>query len=146
MTPGQITEIVIAKVTEITLKDPSEITLKSKFDDLEIDSFETMELIDQIEKALGIVIPYEWTIGVETVETLVELCQQLIDIQTIISRVLETQPGTIPSGLGADHQRIVDLLMSLGDKFDFDVMDGDAENINTIQDVYSYVRRQIAES
>lgn len=45
--------------------------------------------------------------------------------------------------LGADSLDIVELVMALEEEFDLEISDDDAEKIQTIQDVVSYVKRKI---
>ncbi len=45
--------------------------------------------------------------------------------------------------LGADSLDIVELVMAIEEVFDFEIPDDDAEKIQTIQDVVSYVKRKI---
>jgi acyl carrier protein len=45
--------------------------------------------------------------------------------------------------LGADSLDIVELVMAMEEEFDIEIPDDDAEKIQTIQDVVSYVKRKI---
>ncbi len=45
--------------------------------------------------------------------------------------------------LGADSLDIVELVMAIEEEFDIEIPDDDAEKIQTIQDVVSYVKRKI---
>ncbi len=45
--------------------------------------------------------------------------------------------------LGADSLDIVELVMAIEEEFDIEIPDDDAEKIQTIQDVISYVKRKI---
>lgn len=45
--------------------------------------------------------------------------------------------------LGADSLDIVELVMAMEEEFDIEIPDDDAEKIQTIQDVISYVKRKI---
>ncbi len=44
--------------------------------------------------------------------------------------------------LGADSLDIVELVMAMEEEFDIEIPDDDAEKIQTIQDVVSYVKRK----
>ncbi len=45
--------------------------------------------------------------------------------------------------LGADSLDIVELVMAMEEEFDIEIPDDDAEKIQTIQDVISYVKHKI---
>ena len=45
--------------------------------------------------------------------------------------------------LGADSLDIVEFVMAIEEEFDIEIPDDDAEKIQTIQDVVSYVKRKI---
>jgi acyl carrier protein len=45
--------------------------------------------------------------------------------------------------LGADSLDIVELVMAMEEEFDIEIPDGDAEKIQTIEDVITYVKAKI---
>ena len=45
--------------------------------------------------------------------------------------------------LGADSLDIVELVMAMEEKFDIEIPDDDAEKIQTIGDVFSYVKERL---
>ena len=66
-------------------------------------------------------------------------------IKGIIVEQLGVQPEEVNPGasfiedLGADSLDIVELIMALEEEYDIEIPDEDAEKIQTVQDVISYV-------
>ncbi len=54
-----------------------------------------------------------------------------------------TPQASFIDDLGADSLDIVELVMAMEEEFDIEIPDDDAEKIQTIQDVVSYVKRKI---
>jgi len=56
----------------------------------------------------------------------------------------ELAPGaSFIDDLGADSLDIVELVMAMEEEFDIEIPDDDAERIQTIEDVISYVKEKI---
>ncbi len=54
-----------------------------------------------------------------------------------------TPQASFIDDLGADSLDIVELVMAMEEEFDIEIPDDDAEKIQTIQDVVSYVKRKV---
>jgi len=50
-----------------------------------------------------------------------------------------TKEATFKDDLGADSLDVVELIMELEDEFDLEISDEDAEKINTVGDVVTYI-------
>ena len=79
-----------------------------------------------------------------------------MDAQAMVSRVTEliveqlgvSKEEAVPKAsfiddLGADSLDIVELVMSLEEEFDIEIPDEDAEKIQTIDDVVSYLKERV---
>jgi acyl carrier protein len=52
-----------------------------------------------------------------------------------------TPEATFKDDLGADSLDVVELIMELEDEFDLEISDDDAEKINTVGDVVTYIEQ-----
>lgn len=59
--------------------------------------------------------------------------------QLSVSEDEVTDSASFIEDLGADSLDIVELIMALEEKFDIEIPDEDAEKIQTVNDVFSYV-------
>lgn len=59
--------------------------------------------------------------------------------QLSVSEDEVTDAASFIEDLGADSLDIVELIMALEEKFDIEIPDEDAEKIQTVNDVFSYV-------
>jgi acyl carrier protein len=73
-----------------------------------------------------------------------EQVTELIVEQLGISREQAVLSASFLDDLGADSLDIVELVMSLEEKFDIEIPDEDAEKIQTIGDAISYVKERSA--
>ena len=73
-----------------------------------------------------------------------EQVTELIVEQLGISREQADLSASFLDDLGADSLDIVELVMSLEEKFDIEIPDEDAEKIQTIGDAISYVKERSA--
>ena len=70
-------------------------------------------------------------------------------IQPRVQKIIEEQLGvdtdrvkpeaSFIDDLGADSLDIVELVMAMEEEFDLEIPDEEAENLKTVQDVYSYI-------
>ncbi len=67
------------------------------------------------------------------------------DIKEVVVEQLSVNPDEVKEeskfveDLGADSLDVVELVMALEEKFDIEIPDDEAEKIQTVQDVLSYV-------
>lgn len=61
---------------EIAEKDFANVTEDSKIQELGLDSLNTLELIGEMERELGVQIPDEQLVGIQTVRQLLELVER----------------------------------------------------------------------
>ena len=77
-------------------------------------------------------------------DTLQDQIRSLISEQLGVDHA-EMRPGAkILDDLGADSLDVVELVMALEETFDIEIPDEDAELMNTIGDVESYVSKRVA--
>jgi acyl carrier protein len=72
----------------------------------------------------------------------------LEDVKEVVVEQLNVNPDEIKEDskfvedLGADSLDVVELVMALEEKFDIEIPDDEAEKIQTVQDVLSYVENK----
>ena len=70
------------------------------------------------------------------------------DIKEVVVEQLSVNPDEVNEeskfveDLGADSLDVVELVMALEEKFDIEIPDDEAEKIQTVQDVLSYVENK----
>ncbi len=72
---------------------------------------------------------------------------KIIDIianQLGVDKDIVTPEANIVDDLGADSLDVVELVMALEEAFDMEIPDEDAENIRTVQDIFSYLGKNKA--
>ena len=72
---------------------------------------------------------------------------KIIDIianQLGVDKDIVTPEANIVDDLGADSLDVVELVMALEEAFDMEIPDEDAENIRTVQDIFSYLQKNKA--
>ncbi len=68
------------------------------------------------------------------------LCDQLdLDEEQV------TEDSEVIDDLGADSLDIVDLVMTLEEEFDTEILDEDIENLRTVGDIVKYIEERSAE-
>ena len=71
------------------------------------------------------------------------------DIKEVVVEQLSVNPDEVKEeskfveDLGADSLDVVELVMALEEKFDIKIPDDEAEKIQTVQDVLSYVENKV---
>ena len=76
-----------------------------------------------------------------------------MDLESRVSAIIVEQPGVTKEelypeasfidDLGADSLDIVEFVMAMEEEFDIEIPDDDAEKIQTIEDVITYVKAKI---
>lgn len=72
-----------------------------------------------------------------------EILEQVADViveQLGAEREKITENATFIEDLAADSLDVVELIMSLEEKFEIEIPDSDAEKINTVKDVIDYIQ------
>ena len=69
---------------------------------------------------------------------------ELIVEQLGVSKAEAVPKASFIDDLGADSLDIVELVMSLEEEFDIEIPDEDAEKIQTIDDVVSYLKARVS--
>lgn len=72
---------------------------------------------------------------------------KIIDIianQLGVDKDIVTPEANIVDDLGADSLDVVELVMALEEAFDMEIPDEDAENIRTVQDIFTYLSKNKA--
>ena len=77
-------------------------------------------------------------------ETLENRIRSLVSEQLGVDPAEMTASAKILDDLGADSLDVVELVMALEEAFDIEIPDEDAELMNTIGDVESYVAKRVA--
>ncbi len=73
MTRSELFEMFQRMATEIAEKDFTNVTEDSNIQELGLDSLSTLELVGAMERELGVQIPDEQLVGIQTVRQLLEL-------------------------------------------------------------------------
>lgn len=73
MTRSELFEMFQRMATEIAEKDFNNVTEDSNIQELGLDSLSTLELVGAMERELGVQIPDEQLVGIQTVRQLLEL-------------------------------------------------------------------------
>lgn len=73
MTRPELFEMFQRMATEIAEKDFHNVTEDSNIQELGLDSLSTLELVGAMERELGVQIPDEQLVGIQTVRQLLEL-------------------------------------------------------------------------
>lgn len=73
MTRPELFEMFQRMATEIAEKDFNNVTEDSNIQELGLDSLSTLELVGAMERELGVQIPDEQLVGIQTVRQLLEL-------------------------------------------------------------------------
>ena len=72
---------------------------------------------------------------------------KIVDIianQLGVDKDIVTPGANIVDDLGADSLDVVELVMALEETFDMEIPDEDAEKIRTVQDIFSYLQKNMA--
>ena len=77
-------------------------------------------------------------------EEIAERIKSIIVEQLGVSMEEVTREASFIEDLGADSLDIVELIMALEEEYDIEIPDEDAEKIQTVQDVISYVESRQA--
>ena len=56
-----------------------------------------------------------------------------------------TMEASITDDLGADSLDVVDLVMSIEESFDVEILDEEVENIKTVGDIVKYIENKVEE-
>lgn len=76
MTRGELIKIFQRMASEVAEKDFSHVTEDAAIADLGIDSLGMLELVAAMERELGISVPDEQLVGIQTVRQLLELVER----------------------------------------------------------------------
>jgi acyl carrier protein len=79
MTRPELFEMFQRMATEIAEKDFNNVTEDSNIQELGLDSLSTLELVGAMERELGVQIPDEQLVGIQTVRQLLELVANRMD-------------------------------------------------------------------
>jgi acyl carrier protein len=71
----ELLEMFQKMATEIAEKDFSDVSEDANIADLGLDSLNTLELVGAMERELGVQIPDEQLVGIQTVRQLLELVE-----------------------------------------------------------------------
>ncbi|HEY8429668.1 MAG TPA: acyl carrier protein [Sandaracinaceae bacterium] len=75
MTRSELFEMFQRMATEIAEKDFSNVSEDSSIQELGLDSLSTLELVGAMERELGVQIPDEQLVGIQTVRQLLTLVE-----------------------------------------------------------------------
>ena len=70
-----------------------------------------------------------------------EKVKSIVADQLDVEEEKVTAEASITEDLGADSLDVVDLVMSIEEKFDIEIPDEAVENIKTVGDIVSYIER-----
>jgi len=73
-------------------------------------------------------------------DEIAERIKSIIVVQLGVNMEEVTPEASFIEDLGADSLDIVELIMALEEEYDMEIPDEDAEKIQTVQDVISYVQ------
>ena len=76
-----------------------------------------------------------------------QMQSKVIDIianQLGVEKDVITQEANVVDDLGADSLDVVELVMALEEAFDLEIPDEDAENIQTVKDIFDYLGKVTA--
>jgi acyl carrier protein len=102
----QILAIVIEKVAEQKSIDASEISIDSKFEDLEVDSLDAMEILFELEEELDVDIPDTAARSMRTMSDVVEGLGKLVRGEEIVlpdPPPVADEAGGDPTGVEEDE-------------------------------------------
>lgn len=77
-------------------------------------------------------------------EEVFEKIKGIIVEQLGVAETAVTMEASFIDDLGADSLDIVELIMALGEEFDMEIPDADAEKVVTVGDVVDYIKDHIA--
>nr|WP_309235951.1 acyl carrier protein [Planktothrix sp. FACHB-1365] len=80
----------------------------------------------------------------ETNTTLFEKVKEIVKEQLDVEEDKITPEANFIDDLGADSLDKEKLVMALEEKFEVEIPDEDAENLNTVQDVVNYIKKNAA--
>lgn len=84
------------------------------------------------------------SLGDGAVDAVVDRIRNLLSEQLGVDRSEMKPSAKILDDLGADSLDVVELVMALEEAFDIEIPDDEAERMNTIGDVETYVAGQVA--
>ena len=84
------------------------------------------------------------SLGDGAVDAVVDKVRNLLSEQLGVDRSEMKPSAKILDDLGADSLDVVELVMALEEAFDIEIPDDEAERMNTIGDVETYVAGQVA--